>query len=250
VKNLKIQLLIAIVFLVSVMSATTLRADLEWITGETPKNTPEASASGGVPDAPAAEGKSPAAGGPDIILCHLITCTKMAYHYPLDSQNFFYLNKHNQVGYFAYFLLKPSSRIHNVAVECYSPNDVRIARYEKEYKVGFTDNLLNIHNDTYQFFLVEMTLGLDRIHPEFGQGILPRDVGRYTVHLTVDGQLAGITFFWVKSEEPKNPSASATPASVERPKSMPIFTPSVNGPLRRTLSPPSTAFTPIPQAAP
>jgi len=206
-------------------------ADLEWINGGVPKNTPEKTGST-VKDAPPVDNPVPAGGDQDIIVSHLTTCTKILNQYPVDSVNFFYQNKNTQVSYFAYFLIKPSSRIHTATVEWYSPSNLKIAKYDQEFRVGFVDRLLTIQNETYQWFMVNATIGLDHLHPEYGQTGMPRDVGLYTVHLTVDGQLVGITFFYIKPEETKAPPAIATVVPrTSQPLSMPMSTPVFHAPI-------------------
>ena len=212
-------------------------ADLEWITGGVPKNTADKQAPNVVKDAPADESHAATSGNQDIVVSHMITCTKLANQYPVDSVNFFYLNKSPQICYYAYFLLKPSSRIHTATVECFSPSGLRVAKYDKEFRVGFVDRLLTIQNETYQWFMVDMIIGMDHMHSEYGQSGLPKDIGLYTVHLVVDGQLVGITFFYVKQEEAKPQSPVATVAPVKRQESemMPMSTPFSNVPLRQKL---------------
>jgi hypothetical protein len=208
-------------------------ADLEWITGGVPKN-PAGNSAAAVKDAPAEQAANPAP-NQDIIVSHLITTTRIANDYPVDSVNYFYLNKNNQVCYFAYFLIKPSSRIHTATVECFSPSNMRIAKFDQEFQVGFTDRLLTVQNETYQWFLVTLTLGMDHLHSEYGQTGLPRDVGLYTVHLTVDGQLVGITFFYVKNEEPKTPTAVSTIPPVPQATPLSLSTPVSHGPIPRNI---------------
>ncbi len=209
-------------------------ADLEWITGGVPKNAGENPATT-VKDAPADQASNPAP-NQDIIVSHMITCTRVVDDYPADSVNYFYPDKNNQVCYFAYFLLKPSSRIHTATVECYSPSNIRIAKFDQEFQVGFTDRLLTVQNETYQWFLVNLTLGMDHMHSEYGQSGLPRDLGLYTIHLTVDGQLVGITFFYVKNEEPKTPTAVSTiPPVPPQATPLPMATPISHGPIPRNI---------------
>lgn len=211
-----------------ILASTAAKADLEWITGGVPKNP-----TGNMPavkDAPTGLSTS-SAPNQDVIVSHMITTTRILNEYPVDSVNYFYLDKNNQVSYFAYFLIKPSSRIHTATVECFSPSNLRIAKFDQEFQVGFTDRLLTIQNETYQWFLVTTTFGMDHLHSEYGQTGLPRDVGLYTIHLTVDGQLVGITFFYVKSQEPKTPTAIATIPPAEKPNPFPMATPFSNIPI-------------------
>jgi hypothetical protein len=106
-----------------------------------------------------------------------------------------------------------------------------MARYEREFKVSFVDNLLTIKNETYQWFLLDMTLGMDRARTEYGQSAVIRDPGLYTIHLTVDGQLVGITFFYVKPPESKAaPAANA--AAPGKGTGLPMSTPISNQPIR------------------
>jgi len=246
-KGLKFKMTVAVFFLFA-----TASADLEWITGGVPKNTPEPGSSSSVPDAPPTDGKTQPVGNSEVIVGHLTTCTKFTDYppYPADSKNYFYLDKDKQICYFAYFIMKPSSRIHTAIVECFSPSNLSVARYERAFTVGFTDNLLTVQNETYQWFLVQMTLGLDRLRVEYGQKSMPRDEGRYTLHLTVDGQLVGITFFSVQGEEPKPPSAVSTVVPIPTPKVFPMFTPSSKGPIQRTPVPVLKIFTPVPALNP
>jgi hypothetical protein len=225
IKNLKFKIAV-VVFCFS----TTAFADLEWITGGVPKNQAGGSNTTLVKDAPADQSNNP---GPnqDIIVSHMITSTRIFNDYPVDSVNYFYLDKNNQVCYFAYFLIKPSSRIHTATVECFSPSNLRIAKFDQEFQVGFTDRLLTVQSETYQWFLLTATLGLDHLHSEYGQTGLPRDVGLYTIHLTVDGQLVGITFFYIKNEEPKAPGAIATIPPAEKTAPLPMATPLSNIPI-------------------
>ncbi len=125
-------------------------ADLEWITGETPKATNEKPASTIIRDAPGEENHSVTTGNQDVVVSLLTTCTKLINDYPADSVNYFYLNKNNQISYYAYFLIKPSSRIHTAMVEWFAPSNVRIAKFEQEFRVGFVDRLLTLQNETYQ----------------------------------------------------------------------------------------------------
>ena len=227
IKNLKFKIsaLATAIF----VSAAVAKADLEWITGGVPKN-PTGNSSTVVKDAPAGLSNNPAA-NQDIIVSHMITTTRIVNEYPVDSVNYFYLDKNNQVSYFAYFLLKPSSRIHTATVEVFSPSNMRIAKFDQEFQVGFTDRLLTLQNETYQWFLVTATFGMDHLHSEYGQTGLPRDVGLYTIHLTVDGQLVGITFFYVKNQEPKTPTAIATIPPATKSSPLPMSTPFSNVPI-------------------
>ena len=221
-----------------VAGATKAFADLEWINGGVPKSTPDKYGATVVKDAPADDSHPFTSGNQDIVVSHLTTCTKIVNQYPVDSVNYFYLNKNNQICYFAYFLLKPSSRIHTASVEFYSPSNLRIAKYDQEFRVGFVDRLLTLQNETYQWFLVNMTVGMDHLHAEFGQTGLPKDIGLYTVHLIVDGQLVGITFFYVKPEETKAPPPIATvgPAiNMKSSNSLPMSTPVSSGPIQRNI---------------
>jgi hypothetical protein len=226
IKNSKFKIAVAVFFLWA-----TANADLEWITGGVPKNAPDKSTSTTVKDAPPESSTSSPAINQDIIVSHMITSTKIVNQYPVDSVNYFYLNKNDQVCYFAYFLIKPSSRIHTATVECFSPTNLRIAKFDQEFQVGFTDRLLTIQDETYQWFLVDVTLGLDHLHSEYGQTGLPRDVGLYTIHLSVDGQLVGITFFYVKPEQTQNATPVATIPTAPKSNLMPMSTPFSNSPI-------------------
>lgn len=222
--KLKIKIAAAAVILAS---AATAYADLEWINGGVPKNTQDKTGVNQVKDAPPGDASGMATGTQDIIVSHLTTCTKILNQYPVDSVNYFYLNKNTQVSYFAYFLIKPSSRIHTASVEWFSPSNLKIAKFDQEFRVGFVDRLLTIQNETYQWFMVNATIGLDHLHAEYGQTGLPKDMGLYTVHLTVDGQLVGITFFYIKPEETKGPAPIPTvaPHAASQPMSLPMATP-------------------------
>ena len=232
IKNSKFIIAVALCF-----GWATANADLEWITGGVPKGTTDKPSNGTVKDAPPDQAGSAPASNQDIIVSHMITSTKILNQYPVDSVNYFYLNKHTQICYFAYFLIKPSSRIHTATVECFSPSNLRIAKFDQEFQVGFTDRLLTVQNETYQWFLVNVTLGLDHLHSEFGQTGLPKDIGLYTVHLTVDGQLVGITFFYVKAEDAKAASPIATIPPAAKPNTgMPMSTPVSNLPIPKNLN--------------
>jgi len=223
------------VILFWLMTSTMAVADLEWITGGVPKNTADKTGSALVRDAPL-EDTHPASGSDqEVIVSHLITSTNIVNQYPIDSVNYFYLNKHKQICYFAYFMMKPSSRIHTATVDWYSPSNLRVAKYTQEFRVGFTDRLLTLQNETYQWFLLEMTIGMDRMRSEYGQIGLPKDMGLYTIHLAVDGQLVGITFFYVKAEAPKPASAVATVAPATNPSVMPMNTPFSKMPIPKNI---------------
>ncbi|HET9869606.1 MAG TPA: hypothetical protein VFR02_03790, partial [bacterium] len=166
----------------------------------------------------------------DVLVCHMITCTNIVNNYPNDSVNYFYLNKNNQVCFYLYFLLKPESRIHTVTVECYNPAGIRIAKYDQEFRTAFTDRLLTVGSDTYQWFLTTLTLGMDHMRPEYGQTGLPKDTGLYTFNTSVDGRLVGITFFYVKNAPIQPPSsiptvAPSAPGASSLPSSFPMSTP-------------------------
>ena len=195
-----------------IVAPTTLWADLEWITGETPKATNEKPASAVVRDAPGEGEHVVTTGNQDIVVSILTTCTNLVNDYPADSVNYFYLNKNKQISYYAYFLIKPSSRIHTALVEWYSPSNICIAKYEKDYRVSFVDRLLTFQNETYQWFLLDMTVGMDHLISQSGQTGLPRDVGLYTIRLTIDGQVVGNSFFYIKPGETAAPSPVATVA--------------------------------------
>lgn len=225
-----LQLKIPVLALAVLCVASAAQADLEWITGGVPKNSTDKSGTSTVKDAPSDQAPSGAA-NQDVIVSHLITCTNILNDYPVNSVNFFHLDKDKQVCYYAYFLLKPSSRIHTATVECFSPSNMRVAKFDKQFQVGFTDRLLTIQNDTYQFFIVTAQLGLDHLFSEYGQTGLLRDLGLYTVHLTVDGQLVGITFFYIKPEETKPPQAIPTVSPAGKAEPLPMATPFSTGPI-------------------
>jgi hypothetical protein len=90
-------------------------------------------------------------------------------------------------------------------VEIFNPLGFKILKHEQEFTVGFTDRLLTVENETYQWYLITATADMNSLNAENGQTGLPKDVGLYTVHLIVDGQLVGITFFYVKPQAPKQP---------------------------------------------
>jgi hypothetical protein len=217
-------------------------ADLEWITGETPKATNEKPASTIVRDAPGEENHSMTTGNQDVVVSLLTTCTKLINDYPADSVNYFYLDKNNEISYYAYFLIKPSSRIHTVTVEWFAPSNVRIAKYNQDFRVGFVDRLLTLQNETYQWFLLDMTLAMDHLNAEFGQTGLPRDVGLYTIRLTVDGQLVGISFFYVKPAENKpapvatvEPQATVSAEAASIMGNLPMTQPYSKAPISKTI---------------
>jgi hypothetical protein len=181
-----------------------VRAELQWVTGGVPENAPSPGSPGAVKDTPEETGSAWGTGGGEAngpILCHLTTCTKILNNYPADSVNYFFLNVHHEICYYAYFLMKPTTRIHTSVVEWFSPSGNRIARQEQEYRVGFTDKILTIGGENYQWFLATSVLGMAQPNNDAHQVGLPRDVGLYTVRLQVDGQLAGITFFYVREPD-------------------------------------------------
>ncbi len=223
--------------------ATPVWADLEWITGEAPKATNEKPASAVVRDAPSESEHNVTTGNQDVVVSILTTCTNLVNNYPADSVNYFYLGKNKQISYYAYFLIKPSSRIHTATVEWYSPSNVLIAKYEKDYRVSFVDRLLTIQNETYQWFLLDMTVGMDHLIPQAGQTGLPRDLGLYTIRLSIDGQIVGNSFFYVKPGEtaPSSPVATPVPHSTvtsEAPgvnSPLPMSTPMSKVPIPKTI---------------
>ncbi len=218
-KNLNILKGIALVG--ALVWVSTAWADLQWITGGIPKNAPQSQTGNVVTDAPGAGPSAAPAPNQEVVVSHMITCSKIVNEYPADSVNYFYLDKNQQINYFAYFLMKPASRIHTVSVEIYNPLGFKILKHDQEFTVGFTDRLLTIENQTYQWYLVTATADMNDMNAQFGQTGLPKDVGLYTIHLIVDGQLVGITFFYVKAQAPKapqgiipmgTPSAQSAPA--------------------------------------
>jgi hypothetical protein len=237
-------------FLVFILAgrASTAYADLQWITGSVPKNTLDSGANTTIKDAPAVSASVTGASTQDIIISHMITCTKIANDYPNDSVNYFYLNKNDQVCFYLYFLIKPASRIHTVSVQCLNPSGIQIAKYDQEYRVSFVDRLLTVQDDTYQWFLTTMTLGMDHLRAEYGQTGLPKDTGLYSFKTSVDGQLVGITFFYVKdqpiqspspvSPAPVSPAAAAAAQSVGAmsiPGAFPMSTPISSQPISRNI---------------
>jgi len=185
-------------------------ADLQWITGGTPKNAPESQTGAVVTDAPGTLASTLPTANQEVVVSHMITCSKIVNQYPADSVNYFYLDKNDQINYYAYFLMKPASRIHTVSVEIYNPLGFKILKHDQEFTVGFTDRLLTVENQTYQWYLVTATANMNSLSAENGQTGLPKDVGLYTVHLIVDNQLVGITFFYVKAQAPKPPAGIPT----------------------------------------
>ncbi len=193
-------------------------ADLQWLNGGTPKNAPESQTGNVVTDAPGSPSAPAPTANQEVVVSHMITCSKIVNSYPADSVNYFYLDKNNQVNYFAYFLMKPSSHIHTATVEVYNPLGFKILKHDQEFPVGFTDRLLTVENTTYQWFLVTTSLDINNLNAENGQVGLPKDVGLYTIHLIVDNQLVGVTFFYVKAQAPKAPE-SASPLAPSKPAS-------------------------------
>jgi|GEM_PF-1392549 hypothetical protein len=187
------------------------RAELQWVTGGAPESAPVTNAQTGVKDTPEETGAwSVETGNCDLVMCHLTTCTKVMNNYPADSVNYFYLGQHHDINFYAYFLMKPTTRIHTATVDWYNVSGNRIGRQEYEFRVGFTERLLTLGNENYQWFMVNSTLGMDRPNGDARQSGLPRDPGMYTVQIKVDNRLAGITFFYVR-EMDKNikPTAPA-----------------------------------------
>jgi hypothetical protein len=223
-------------------------ADLEWITGGVPKSSSDKSETTVIRDAPMAEGSAETAGKQDVVLGLVTTCTKFTNQYPADSVNYFFLNKNDRVCYFAYFLMKPSSRIHTATVECYSPSNTLIAKHTQEYRVSFVDRLLTVHNETYQWYLMQMTVGIDHMNPENGQMGLPRSPGLYSIHLSVNGQIVAISFFYIREPESKAPApvptissmqtapaAAAEAASILNKRSIPMSTPGPISPIQNII---------------
>jgi hypothetical protein len=211
-------------------------ADLQWITGGTPKNAPESQTGTQVTDAPGTTTTVAPTANQEVVVSHMITCTKIVNQYPADSVNYFYLDKSDQINYYAYFLMKPSSRIHTAVVEIYNPLGFKILKHEQEFTVGFTDRLLTVENETYQWYLITATASMNSLNSDNGQTGLPKDVGLYTVHLIVDGQLVGITFFYVKPQAPKAPaSILSTPPPSSPGASIPTSPASFMAPQLNTL---------------
>jgi hypothetical protein len=193
---------VSFALLFGLLCATPLRAELQWVTGGTPENAPVTTSGNVVKDTPEETGTwNNETGNCDLIMCHLTTCTKVINSYPADSVNFFYLGQHHEINYFAYFLMKPTTRIHTATVDWYNVSGNRIGRQEYEFRVGFTEKLLTLDNENYQWFMVTSTLGLDHPDANTHQTGLPRDPGMYTVQLKVDNRLAGITFFYVREPD-------------------------------------------------
>ncbi len=197
--------------------ANPIRADVQWITGGTPKNAPESLTGNVVTDAPGPAPSNAPSPNQEVVVSHMITCSKIVNQYPADSVNYFYLDKSQQINYFAYFLMKPSSRIHTATVEIYNPLGLKILKHDQEFTVGFTDRLLTVENQTYQFYLITATADMNNLNSDYGQIGLPKDVGLYTIHLIVDGQLVGITFFYVKPQAPKAPEGIPTMPPMSNP---------------------------------
>ncbi|HVM32780.1 MAG TPA: hypothetical protein VMU88_06565 [bacterium] len=215
-----------------------VQADLQWITGSVPKNPVDAG-NPGVKDAPSAPAPAAGAASSDLLICHMITCTKIVNDYPNDSVNYFYLNKNDQICFYLYFLIKPASRIHTVSIECTNPLGIQIAKYDQEFRVGFTDRLLTVDNETYQWFLSTLTLGMDHLRAEYGQTGLPKDPGLYTFKTSIDGQEVGVTFFYVKPQpiQPPSPIATVAPGgSMTGPAGlMPLSTPISSLPIQNKI---------------
>jgi hypothetical protein len=202
------------VTLLGVLTVVSARAELQWVTGGAPESAPTTNASNGVKDTPEETGawNVTETGNCDLVMCHLTTCTKVSNNYPADSVNFFFLGQHHEISYFAYFLMKPTTRIHTATVDWYNVSGNRIGRQEYEFRVGFTDRLLTLGNDNYQWFMVTSTIGMDRPVADAQQNGLPRDPGMYTVQLKVDNRLVGITFFYVR-EPDKNAKPTTAPSN-------------------------------------
>ncbi len=237
--------IIPILMCLGAMAAFPVKAEIQWVTGGVPENAPVSGVAHGVPDSPEEAGNLTATqpGGNGVVLCHLTTCTKIVNNYPADCVNYFYLNQHQEIDYYAYFLMKPTTRIHTASVEWYNPTGNRIAKQDYEFRVGFTDRLLTIVGENYQWFLATSKLGMSKPNSEAKQDGLPRDMGLYTVHLIVDGQLSGVTFFYVR-EADKSVAPIATPmpntgtsgqsaASAVLPPALLMSTPVSTAPLMR-----------------
>lgn len=185
-----------------IFAVSASRAELQWVTGGVPESAPVTTTGNGVKDTPEETGTwTGETGNCDLVMCHLTTCTKVANNYPADSVNFFYPGQNHEISYFAYFLMKPTTRIHSAVVDWYNVSGNRIGRQEYEFRVGFTERLLTLGEENYQWFMVTSTLGMDRPNNDAHQTGLPRDPGMYTVQIKVDNRLAGITFFYVREAD-------------------------------------------------
>jgi hypothetical protein len=87
-----------------------------------------------------------------------------------------------------------------------------------------------------------MTLGMDHLNSQYGQTGLPRDVGLYTIRLTVDGQLVGISFFYVKPAENKPlpvatvaPEATASAQAASIMGNLPMMQPYSKTPISKSI---------------
>jgi hypothetical protein len=208
--------------------ANPISAEIQWVTGGVPENSPTGTESGGVKDTPEETGawSTGNGGGSGALICHLTTCTKILNNYPADSVNYFFLNQHQEIWYYAYFLIRPTTRIHTAVVEWFSPTGRKLARQEYEFRVGFTDKILTINGENYQWFMATSMLGMSQPNLDSHQMGLPRDVGLYTVHLQVDGQPVGITFFYVREpDKTVQPLQSPVPNNTGGGAGAPAFLP-------------------------
>jgi hypothetical protein len=240
-------------FCLLIFCASASRAELQWVTGGAPESAPVTTTSNGIKDTPEETGAwTGETGNCDWVMCHLTTCTKVVNNYPADSVNFFYPGQNHEISYFAYFLMKPTTRIHSATVDWYNVSGNRIGRQEYEFRVGFTERLLTLGNENYQWFMVTSTLDLDRPNNEAHQTGLPRDPGMYTVQLKIDNRLAGITFFYVREADKNAKPVSTSNTQAPSGESSGLKVPSDAGGLStgKVTPPSSTAPALLPLATP
>ncbi len=217
------------------LSASPCFAGVHWITGNNGSNpTSKAfsiSAEPFISDAPISLTSKHSYLTQKIIVCHLTTCTKIVNNYPIDSNNYFYLNKNKRICYFAYFLIQPQTKVHTIDVSWYNPSGMKIAHQVRTIQLEFTNHLLTLENKTYQWMLVTSQINLRSFNSNSNQTGLPETRGLYTIHLRVDGNLVGITFFYIKKLHEKNMTLRARPSMILNKQgkfgnALPMFTPS------------------------
>lgn len=167
-----------------------------WSTGVSDQRSEslESAAKGSVSDVGLGDETHPVRG--QVVASLITTSSRLVRAYPADAVNYFYLGRHKVVHFYAYLLFTPPAPIsHKIVNEWLDMNGEIFCRKEITVQPSYPDDIVRVGDESYLYYLFLNHIGLEAKVEAAGQSRVPKEVGRYSIRLLVDGQQKAVTFF-------------------------------------------------------
>lgn len=187
---------VLLAFFILNFSFGIVRADMLWSTGVSDDRSKslETQVNGLTMDFASDDETHPVRG--QVVASLITTSSRLVRAYPADAINYFHLGKHKVVHFYAYLLFTPPAPIsHKIVNEWLDTNGEIFCRKEITIQPSYPDDVVRVGDESYLYYLFLNHVGLEANVEAAGQTRVPKEVGRYTIRLLVDGQQKAVTFF-------------------------------------------------------